>query len=400
MRPDRKAVWGARRRGRPARADLLTSERGLVVVFVGLGLLAFVAAAMLAIDVGHLMTARAQAQNAADAGALAGAVALVFDDYVDRSPDGPAVQSALAAAAANPVMGALVSVTPADVEFPLDPSGEPTRVRVTVSRRAARGNPLATLVARAFGIRTVDVVGVATAEAAPANAATCVKPWAIPDKWDERQTPPWDESDTFDLYDARKRPLPDPDVYVPADRPGYTGFRSDPNGPDYGRVMLLKAGNPHEAVNPSHFYPIALPPNSGAQWYEANIPGCYNDIVWMGQEVPVEPGNMTGPTVSGTEALIAKDPDAYWDSATRRVVSRYHPSPRIVVLPVFDPQAYEEGRERGRLAIRVANLVGFFIEGLQGRDVLGRTVPMTGLVRAEVGPVPGGAFLRAIRLVE
>lgn len=375
-------------------------QRGVMVVFLGLGLLAFVAAAMLAVDVGHLLTARAQAQNAADAGALAGAVALVFDDYADRSPDGPAVRSALAAASANPVMRAVVSVTPDDVEFPTDEAGEPNRVKVTVYRRTDRGNPLATLVARYFGIGTADIAATATAEASPANAATCVKPWAIPDKWNERQDPPWDEADTFDLYDNKNKPLANPDVYVPADRPGYTGFQSSPTGPDYGRLVLLKAGNPHQAINASHFYPIALPPGTGASWYEENIPGCYSDAVWMGEAIAVEPGNMTGPTVSGTEALIAKDPDAYWDEAARRVVSRYHPSPRVVVLPVFDPQQYEEGRQHGRLDIRVANLVGFFIEAMRGNDVLGRIVPMTGLVRAEQGPVPGGAFLRAIRLVE
>ncbi len=390
-----------RLRGARRLAAVATNQRGMMVVFVGLGLLAFVAAAMLAVDVGHLMTARAQAQNAADAGALAGAVALVFDDYADRSPDGPAVQSALAAASANRVMGQAVSVTPGDVEFPLDPeSGEPSRVKVTVYRRADRGNALATLVARYFGIATADIAATATAEAVPANAATCVKPWAIPDKWDERQDPPWDEADTFDLFDNKKQPLPTPDVYVPADQPGYTGFRPDPSGPDYGRLVLLKAGNPHQAINASHFYPIALPPGEGAAWYEENIPGCYEDVLWMGQEVPVEPGNMTGPTVSGTSALIARDPDAYWDPSARRVVSRYHPSPRIVVLPVFDPEQYEEGRQHGRLAIRVANLVGFFIEDLRSNDVLGRIVPMTGLVRREQGPVPGGAFLKAIRLVE
>ncbi len=53
-------------------------------VFIGLGMMAFLSASMLAIDVGMLMTARNQAQNSADAGALAGATALVFDDY-DRS---------------------------------------------------------------------------------------------------------------------------------------------------------------------------------------------------------------------------------------------------------------------------------------------------------------------------
>ena len=78
---------------------------------------------MLAIDVGMLMTARNQAQNSADAGALAGATALLFDNYTDRSPSGPAVTNAIDAATGNKVMAKNVSVLPTDVTFPLDPSG-------------------------------------------------------------------------------------------------------------------------------------------------------------------------------------------------------------------------------------------------------------------------------------
>ena len=57
----------------------------MTYVFVGLGMMAFLSASMLAIDVGMLMTARSQAQNSADAGALAGATALVYDNYTDRT---------------------------------------------------------------------------------------------------------------------------------------------------------------------------------------------------------------------------------------------------------------------------------------------------------------------------
>ena len=56
-------------------------ERGMSLVFVGVGFMAFLAATTLAIDVGMFATARSQAQNSADAGALSGAVALYFDDY-------------------------------------------------------------------------------------------------------------------------------------------------------------------------------------------------------------------------------------------------------------------------------------------------------------------------------
>ncbi len=73
-----------------------SDERGFQMVIVAVGLTGFVAATSLAIDVGMFMTARSQAQNSADAGALAGAVALARDSYTDRSASGPAVQNALA----------------------------------------------------------------------------------------------------------------------------------------------------------------------------------------------------------------------------------------------------------------------------------------------------------------
>ena len=115
--------------------------------------MAFLSASMLAIDVGMLMTARNQAQNSADAGALAGATALVFDDYNDRTATGPAVTNALTAAKANQVMRRNVSVTPADVEFLNDPTAasEPGPGD-RLSARASRGNPLSTLIARYFGM--------------------------------------------------------------------------------------------------------------------------------------------------------------------------------------------------------------------------------------------------------
>ena len=56
------------------RRAIIADERGLALIFVALGFLAFVSAAMLAVDVGMFMVARTQAQNSADAGALAGAV--------------------------------------------------------------------------------------------------------------------------------------------------------------------------------------------------------------------------------------------------------------------------------------------------------------------------------------
>src|SRR5947208_17121862 len=107
---------------------LRRDQSGMSLVFVGFGMMAFVGASMLAIDVGMLMTARSQAQNSADAGALAGATALVYNNYDDRSSSGPAVINALAAARGNQVMAVNVSVTVPDVTFPLSPAGVNNRV--------------------------------------------------------------------------------------------------------------------------------------------------------------------------------------------------------------------------------------------------------------------------------
>src|SRR5437870_5153060 len=117
-------------------------ERGMTLVLSGLGLMAFMAASVLAVDVGMLMTARNQAQNAADAGALAAATTLAFNDYNNRSASGPAVQNAITAAtnSANGVMSQPVSVTPADVTFLNDPNGQPNWVRIKVYRTGDHAN--------------------------------------------------------------------------------------------------------------------------------------------------------------------------------------------------------------------------------------------------------------------
>ncbi len=385
----------------------LRDERGMTLVFVGLSFVALMSCAMLAVDVGMMMVARSQSQNAADAGALAGAVALVFDDFDDRSATGPAVQSAIVAATStsNQVVNKQVSVIPADVTFPAT-----EKIRVRVERSTGRDNPLLLFIGPMFGLDSVDVGAVAVAEVTPANAATCVKPWAVPDKWKDVHTPEWDPNDELAMYHekgpSKGTKLANPDIYsamydTPEDDTDFTGFRPDPKGTDYGQQILLKPGNPHQAINSSHFFPIALPGGTGGSWYQQNIPNCWPGTAAVKDMVPVEPGNMTGPTSHGVADLIAQDQSARWNTTTKQVeYSQFVGlSPRVVVLPVFDPNVYEEGRQHGRMDIKIANFVGFFIEDLQGTSVLGRIVPMTGLVKG-AGPVSPGAFLKALRLVE
>jgi len=379
---------------------LQRDQSGMSYVFIGLSMMAFISASMLAIDVGMLMTARSQAQNAADAGALAGATALVYDNWTDRTPSGPAVTSALAASMSNKVMSKDVSVKPADVEFLNDPAGEPNRVKVTVYRTAARGNPLPTMIAKYFGMATADIAATATAEASAANAMTCVKPFTIPDKWQEKQTPPWDGTDTYDAFNNKGVPLANPDIYIPADQPGYTGYNQES---ERGQRLEIRAATGNN-ITVSFYFSLALgkPPITGGSEYDWNIANCNTTSYYWGDILQSEPGAMAGPTISGADLLIAKDPGAYWDNSTNTVRgSAYGHSPRTFPIPLYDPIYYDSGKRNGRTAdLKTANWIGFFLEYTQGNGLWGRIVPITGIRDKNGGPAPAGLNPLAIRLIQ
>ena len=370
----------------------------MTLIFMSVGFMAFMAATTLAIDVGMFMTARSQAQNSADAGAHAGVVALVFNDFNDRSASGPAVQSALKAARSNQVVRNNVSVNNPDVTFPVGPTGS-NRVKVTVYRTTSRGNAVPTLIGSMFGVLSGDVIATATAEASPADAETCVMPFTIPDKWLEKQDPPWDPTDTFDMYDNKGKPIANPDVYIAPGSDGWTGYSAVANR---GLQLVLKNNNTGK-VAPSLYNPWDLPGSVGGSDYRNNIANCNTAIFKIGDLMPPEPGNMVGPTQQGADALVAKDPGAYWDTGCQCVKgSNFGVSPRVAVVPLYDPIAYAEGQASGKNAtFKMVNYLGFFIEGVDGGgQVTGRITPITGLISGGGGPVPTGAFPMAIRLVE
>ena len=294
---------------------LRRDQDGMTMVFVALGLMAFLTATTLAIDVGMYMAARSQAQNAADSGALAGAVALGFNDFDNRNANGPAVSAAISAAQANVMIGAAPSVLPADVTFPNDLSGNPTRVKVAVYRNDARLNAIPTIFGQIFGVPTVGISASATAEASQANAMTCVKPFMIPDRWDEASGTFSPLTSTFEMYDNQGNPLPpgSQDVYIPANQPGYTGYTED----DRGTELILRAGSGNN-VEPTAYQSWSMPGNNGligGEWYRSNIHNCNTTIININLNNPLfllqEPGNMVGPTNDGVDQLIALDPNAH-----------------------------------------------------------------------------------------
>src|SRR5712691_10731117 len=84
----------------------LRSEDGVSLIHVGMVLLVLMGFSTFVLDYGVLWLARGQAQNAADAGALAGAIARGFDETANPpSANGAAYQSAYNTATSYSVFG-------------------------------------------------------------------------------------------------------------------------------------------------------------------------------------------------------------------------------------------------------------------------------------------------------
>ena len=370
---------------------LCGDERGMSFAFVGIGMMTFMAATTLAIDVGMFMTARTQAQTSADAGALAGATALVYNSWSDRGPTGPAVQSSLSASQQNAVMGGVVSVQTSDVTFPVDSFGQANEVKVNVFRTASRTNPVRTLLGSLLGVSTVDIMATATAQAAPAGGMTCVKPFIIPDKWTENTNPPFNlNTSTYQHYDNHGNPITNADTYDP--RNGYSAL-------DKGTQLILRAGSGNN-IQPTFYFSWAMPPDTGADWYEQNIESCNTTVISTGYSATQEPGNMMGPTISGLQALYDQDPTAYWDTSNNKYVSNLNPSPRVFPIPLYNPEEYDLAKATGRNAtLIVSNWLGFFLESISGNQAYGRIFPITG-ASAATTPTPTTPLAYVIRLVQ
>jgi Putative Flp pilus-assembly TadE/G-like len=410
---------------------LAGEERGAILVHAAIAMLTLIALSALAIDYGALLASRSQAQNSADSAALAGAISLAFDD-----PDDLARAQAAAAAAgtANQVLGAAPSVLPAtDVQLIPCPPGAPglpdTCIRADIyrsSERLNRSNALPTFFAQIFGINSQDVRATATSQVLTGNAVTCMKPWAVADKWQEHwedgkpSTAPWTPEKAFDKYTKGGDVDPKvttPDVYIKptANSPG-TGFTPfDANGDptaDYGLQITLKIGDSKDRLSSGWFMALNLPGSNGGSDYRENIGGCHPATIAIGEtlEVDSKQGNMVGPTQQGVDDLVDLDRGAYWDVASKSIKGSCAPgicadgkyyarSPRIVPVPLFDLDAFFAGSPNGKSSIPIVNIMGFFVEGMDGKDVLGRLAALAGLTKGTTSVDDTASFLRKVMLV-
>lgn len=430
------------------------SQRGAVLIHVAIALLGLVAFTAFVVDYGIMWVSRGQAQTAADAGALSGALSLAFDSGTDFAA---AKQRARAVAIQNLVFGQAPDVQLTDVTFPPCPPGSPglpdTCVKVDSFRNQARGNALPIFFGRVVGVTDQGVRATATAQIVTGAQTECLRPWAILDRWDEwngagndypNPDPDFNYNSTYDKYSDGKGQAPpqEPDYYVPPSTTSSgTGFTLPT---DQGRRFAVKVGESPDNISSGWFRAIRVPRldgQTGGDVYRSNIESCgglpsgfaapatacpanitnADAAYWATQGCyAVEPGNMIGPTGQGVATLISRDSGASWTgsgSAGRITGSAFDPptsSPRVVPIGVFDIDAYLASDPKGAGGIvKLVNIYGFFIEGMGdvandgtvtccsngGKSVVGRimTIPSTGTGSSNLPTT--SSFLRKVILI-
>lgn len=299
------------------------NERGVSIMIVAVGMIFVLGMAGLGVDLASLYVGRTQAQRAADAGALAGAQALVQNSCTSSSGStisavcqAIAKQRAIAVANQNLIAGVSPGVTDSDVSFPSLSTSDP-QIQVVASRNTSHSNAMPTFFVKIFGVNTANISATAKAEAFNPSGtngnvgAQCVKPWLLPNcDQDHPGSSPYCSG--FDYYinpttGAIQNPGPAP-----------TGVQ--------GEQIIIKPGDPTSTTvaSPSKFWPVFLPAGSVASdcpacasqttggggtgsgaLYRQNIECCNTNTITCGSKT-VQPitGNMVGPTEQGVNCLI------------------------------------------------------------------------------------------------
>ena len=325
-------------------------------------------------------------------------------------------------------------------------------------RNAARGNPLPMFFGAVVGVSSQGVRATATAQIVTGNTTDCLKPWAIVDRWDEFNgahaehnfpatvdpdfNPAGQPPSTFDKYSTGQgqNPPPEDDYYVP---PSATSPAQASGCRKTKALRFAVKADGASTVSSGWFMEIKLPRLdgdwNGGNTYRNNIETCGGlpySIATPGTACPadisqadapywanhgcfgVKTGGTVGPTRQGIDTLVAKDPSATYDYATKTIIgSTFSPptrSPRVVPIATLDIDDYLSRNPTGSNGtVRLSNIYGYFIEGMgdvdkntgvmtlnpNGKAVLGRIITIPAMAMGS-SPLPASAsFLRSIILV-
>jgi len=374
-------------------------RRGSALVLAALGLVMISAIGALAIDLAMLYKAQSDAQRAAEAAALAGASAFVDYAVVDLPT---VVDSARGRARRYAESNAILTqaVAPAEVQN-VEVVRDSQKVRVTVGRPA-----IGTWFARLLGVNSASIKARAAAVAEHAGNGKCVKPFAVPDTWDEE-----DQDINGDNLEGGGETWsydPGDDTYAPGnpDQPSVgTGYGSELRGTDYGRLIALKLPDPSSAIpvtGPNQFRPFSAAgtPNNTAAYRHA-IATCDQHEVNFTDSYPLLNGQPTNATRRGVDSLVAMDPGARWDNGTQSIqgsqFSDWRGSPRVVKIGLFDPG--QLGPTQTQVVFN--NLGLMFLEGFNaGTNTLTGRIFYFASGTEDPEDAQHGTLVKRLRLVE
>jgi hypothetical protein len=401
------------------RTPTLTSERGAVLIQTAAAALVLVGFGAFVVDYGVLWIGRHQAQNAADAGALAGAIARAYDDFDDPPDDDGFADSSISKVVdQNLVWGATTGEVASFVCPP--EAGAPLRcVRVDVYRNGDHGSTaLPTWFAPILGITSQGIKATASAQVLMGNGTNCLRPLAIPDKWTESSPIP---PSTYTRYDGSGNPLPPPhDVYDPPSTSGPgTGFQFPTSNSDHedlgSQIPFTYYANSTVSTNaiyPGMFVPLAL---TGG--YDASVAACNGQTVSVGDQIAIS----GTPNPADFTALFDEDPGASWDAGSRTIDGSCAPgcaqvSPRLIAIAIFDTDIFKFRLVQnnwtacppgnvsctpcpgGNPCVSIVNMVGYFIADAAGST--GYVTSYPGLIPTDAPKLTAqSSFLKAITLV-
>jgi len=384
---------------------LVACQQGAVLVQASLILVLLLGFCAFVVDFGVLWMSRGQAQNAADAGAMSGAIARAYDAD-DVNPGGSVEQSAAAVVAANPVWFDAPAST---VSFQC-PSGSPAWrcVRVEVYRDGTNSSEaLPMIFGPVINVTTQGVRATATAQVAPGNATTCMKPLAIPDTWIEGTLPGNQFNKYVESGPDRGDVLLMHDDYVAPDSGDAGSGLTFPA--DLGLAVTLSFLNPTggtPAIVTGSLLPLVLP---GANTYLQNISDCNGRLATIGQFIPTGSNGDSSDTSVGFSNLMTSDSGASWNSSLNNVEGSCAPtcapvSPRLFAIAVFDVDAYQYNRimdswpgcPNGQPCVKVVNIVGFFLTSSSGDGYIAR---YPGLMVSPPSISTASSFLPAVTLI-
>jgi hypothetical protein len=344
-----------------------SNRRGATLVLAALSIVSVGGVAAIAIDLSMLFKARADAEKAAEAGALAGASAFLQFAAADPIAVDTAVARAMRLATSNAILTQMVAtseVAPPQVVI------DSQLVRVTVRRPA-----VGTWFARLLGVNEVPIGAHAAARAMRARGGNCVKPFAVPDLWDENS----DDLNGNNLEDNGEKWTHTGDDTYRAGNPdapngGQTGYGSglrNSNGDytdDFGREVNLALPDPTATtpyLGPNQFMPFLPSGGNDPSNYRDAIEDCDTSPVVLGDtyRLMANPSGLGQTTADGINTLMNQDPNAHWNPQTQTIDDSQYPdwrsSPRTIRIGLFDPGQIDPAQS----SVVLNNLGLMFVEG-------------------------------------